>query len=322
MTTGSVPSLFGADPATYEPHMLHAGGRAHDEVNCFVDVVAEVLHARGDEPLAALGSTVRVDFEGDQWSFFKLNQADLERLFGVDLHEMQPYRPLPTQIAEQLELGRTMLVEVDGYYLPDTEATSYRREHVKTSIAPETIDVDRERLRYFHGTGLHELAGEDYRETFRIGRPFSPDVLPPYAEIIRFDAGPRLTGAALRTASLDLLREHLARRPATNPFERFGTRLALDLPALLEGDQDDYHAYAFATVRMAGSAFEVCAAHVTWLLGDDAAPVTAQLMRIVDGCKVLSFRLARRRPFDPAPVIGDLAAAWDEAMRLLDAAVR
>jgi hypothetical protein len=322
MTTGSVPSLFGADPATYEPHMLHAGGRAHDEVNCFVDVVAEVLHARGDEPLAALGSTVRVDFEGDQWSFFKLNQADLERLFGVDLHEMQPYRPLPVQIAEQLELGRTMLVEVDGYYLPDTEATSYRREHVKTSIAPEAIDVERERLRYFHGTGLHELAGEDYREIFRIGRPFSPDVLPPYAEIIRFDAGPRLTGSALRAAALELLREHLARRPATNPFERFGARLALDLPALLEGDQDDYHAYAFATVRMAGSAFEVCAAHVTWLLGDDAAPVTAQLTRIVDGCKVLSFRLARRRPFDPAPVIADLAAAWDEAMRLLDAAVR
>jgi hypothetical protein len=302
--------------------MLHAGGRAHDEVNCFVDVVAEVLHARGDEPLAALGSTVRVDFEGDQWSFFKLNQADLERLFGVDLHEMQPYRPLPVQIAEQLELGRTMLVEVDGYYLPDTEATSYRREHVKTSIAPEAIDVERERLRYFHGTGLHELAGEDYREIFRIGRPFSPDVLPPYAEIIRFDAGPRLTGSALRAAALELLREHLARRPATNPFERFGARLALDLPALLEGDQDDYHAYAFATVRMAGSAFEVCAAHVTWLLGDDAAPVTAQLTRIVDGCKVLSFRLARRRPFDQAPVIADLAAAWDEAMRLLDAAVR
>jgi hypothetical protein len=317
-----MPSLFGADPATYEPHMLHAGGRAHDEVNCFVDVIAEVLHARGDEPLAALGSTVRVDFEGDQWSFFKLNQADLETLFGVDLHEMQPYRALPVQISEQIALGRTMLVEVDGYYLPDTAATSYRREHVKTSIAPEAIDVDGEVLRYFHGIGLHELSGEDFREIFRLGRPFSPDVLPPYAELIRFDAGPRLTGDALRDAARGLLREHLARRPASNPFERFGKRLALDLPALLAGGQEDYHAYAFATVRMAGSAFEVCAAHVTWLLGEDGAPAAAQLMGIVDGCKVLSFRLARRRAFDPTPVITELADAWTEAMRLLDAAVR
>lgn len=318
----AAPALFGVDPATYRPHMLHAGGRAHDEVNCFVDVIAEVLHARGDEPLAALGSTVRVDFEGDQWSFFKLTQADLELLYGVDLHEMQPYRPLPEQIAEQLTLGRTLLVEVDGWYLPDTAATSYRREHVKTSIAPEAIDVAGERLRYFHGIGLHDLEGEDYRGIFRLGRAFSDDVLPPYAELIRFDSGPRLTGDELKAVARDLLRGHLARRPATNPFTRFGERLAIDLPDLLAGDLDDYHAYAFATVRMAGSAFEVCAAHVRWLLGDAGEPAAAALERIVDGCKVLSFRLARRRAFDPEPVITDLAGAWDEAMALLEDAVR
>ena len=42
-----------------------------------------------------------------------------------------------------------------------------------------------------------------------------------------------------------------------NPFERFATRLERDLPGLLEGDAARYHAYAFATVRMAGSAFEL-----------------------------------------------------------------
>ena len=60
-----------------------------------------------------LGPRVRMDFEGDQWTFFKPPPEDLELLFGVDIHEMQPYRPLPDQIAEQIAAGRTMIVELD-----------------------------------------------------------------------------------------------------------------------------------------------------------------------------------------------------------------
>ena len=44
-----------------------------------------------------MGTIVRLDFEGDQWTFFKPDPGDLERLFGIDIHEMQPYRPLPTR---------------------------------------------------------------------------------------------------------------------------------------------------------------------------------------------------------------------------------
>ncbi len=61
-----------------------------------------MLHARGDEPLAAVGCALRMDFEGDQWTFFKPFPEDLELLFGIDVHEMQPYRPLPEQAAEQI----------------------------------------------------------------------------------------------------------------------------------------------------------------------------------------------------------------------------
>ena len=81
------------------PHAVHAGGQTYHETNCYTDILIELLHARGDEPLAVLGSTVRLDFEGDQWTFFKPHPADLEGLFGIDIHEMQPYRPLPSQIA-------------------------------------------------------------------------------------------------------------------------------------------------------------------------------------------------------------------------------
>ena len=34
----------------------------------------------------------------------------------------------------------------------------------------------------------------------------------------------------------------------------------------------------------------------------------------MDGCKALSFRLARRRTFDAPPLIERLAAAWEDAI--------
>jgi Domain of unknown function (DUF1839) len=318
-TTGLV-SLFGLDPASYRPHALHSPERTYAETNCYTDILIELLHARGDEPLAAMGAAVRMDFEGDQWTFFKPPPEDLEELFGVDIHEMQPYRPLPDQAAEQIQRGRTLIVELDSWYLPDTAATSYRSEHVKSSVVIEAIDREGERLRYFHARSLHELSGENYRGVFRLGRHFSDDVLPPYTELVRLDAGPRLGSAELRDAALRRLRHHLLRRPATNPFVRFTAALERDLPRLLEGDSGDYHDYAFATVRMAGSAFEAAAAHIDWLL-EGAGGASEAFTRIVQGCKALSFRLARRRAFEPASALADLGRAWEEAMSRLDAAV-
>ena len=305
--------LTGRTPGGYVRHALHAPTRSYAESNCYADVIVELLHARGLEPLAMFGHLVRMDFEGDQWTFFKPPPEDLERLYAVDVHEMQPYRPLPSQIAEQVRRDRTIIVELDSWFLPDTAATSYRSEHVKSSVAAEAIDIDGELLRYFHGPGLWELSGEDYRGALRIGES-DPGVLPPYTELVRFDAGEPLTGEALRVAARDLLRAHLRRRPADNPFARFGERLSAELPELLAGDLEDFHAYAFATVRMAGSAFEICGDHVRWLFGEDASEVAAATDAIVDGCKTLSFRLARRRPFDPAERVTTLAQAWERAI--------
>ena len=315
-------ALLGADPASYVPHAVHAvGDRVYVETNCYSDVVVELLHARGDEPLGAIGSVARLDFEGDQWSFFKPDPMDLLLLYGVDVHEMQPYRALPDQIEEQLARGRSMTVELDAWWLPDTAATSYRSEHVKTTVIAEAIDQDAEVFRYFHNAGFYELSGEDYREIF------APGALPPYTELVRFDAGPRLEGAALVAGARERLAFHLARRPASNPFERFGAALERDLPSLLEGPPEQYHAYAFATVRMAGSGFELLASEAEWLFGADGASggpagdAVAAMREIVDGCKVLSLRLARRRAFDPAPRIAGLAHAWERAVGGLDAAL-
>jgi len=317
-TASGLVSLFGHDPATYRPHPVHSDARSYTDTNCYTDILIELLHARGDEPLAAMGFTVRMDFEGDQWTFFKPPPADLERLFGIDIHEMQPYRPLPVQIAEQISQGRTMIVELDAWHLPDTQSTTYRAEHVKTSVAVEAIDRVAETLRYFHNAGLYELDGEDYRRVFRLEGATSDDVLPPYTELVRFDAGPRLTGEELREAARELLGYHLARRPTVNPFERFGVHLAGELPELLRGDAAQYHAYAFATVRMVGSAFEIAASHVDWLLGPEGRPTVDALMQVVEGSKTLSFKLARRKEFDPGPAVRSLAEAWEQATAALE----
>jgi len=207
-TATGLVSLLGLDPASYRSHALHDSGRTYVETNCYTDILIELLHARGAEPLAAMGCTLRMDFEGDQWTFFKPFPEDLELLFGIDVHEMQPYRPLPAQAAQQIAQDRTLIVELDSWYLPDTKAMSYRCEHVKSSVVVEGIDPAGERLRYFHGTGLYELSGEDYRGVFRLEQTFSEDVLPPYTELVRFDAGPSLRGAELREALRAL------RRPA------------------------------------------------------------------------------------------------------------
>jgi hypothetical protein len=314
-------SLFGHDPATYRPHAIHTGERNYLETNCFTDIISELLHARGDEPVASFGSFVRMDFESDQWTFFKPRPEDLELLYGLDIHEIQPYRSIPHQVAEQLALGRTMTIELDGWYLPDTAATSYRTGHVKTGVIAEAIDLERERFRYYHNASLYELVDDDFRGAFRTDQGWSPDVLPPYTELIRFDAGPTIRDPELHEVADGLLRGHLDRVPPGNPFDRFAARLAADLPSLLDGDEARYHAFTFATFRMAGAGFELLASHAEWLLGERGAPATEAMARIVEGCKVLGFKLARRRPFDPTDAMAALSQAWTEALGALDEAV-
>lgn len=310
--------LLGLDPAAYAPSALHHPDRTFRETNCYVDLWIELLHAQGADPASAMSFTCTVDFEGDQWTFFKPPPDHLLSLYGIDVHEMQLYRPTVDHAIEQLERGRTLIIEVDSFYLPDTSSTAYQTAHVKSSIAIEAIDSAAERLRYFHGAGYYELGGSDYRGLFRSGRQFSEDVLPPYTELVRFDGGSRLEGEDLRRAAHQLLRQQLARRPVRNPWTEFGERLAMDLPALADGACDP-HAYDFATVRQCGAAFELAKSFVEWLAAGSHANRAAEAFgRMSAGAKALLFRLARRRMFDPAPAIRQLAADWDTAMGALD----
>ncbi len=317
----SSTSLLGLDPEGHRPHPLHAVGRTYLETNCYADVLIELVHARGLEPLAMLPFIVRTDWEGDQFTYFKPPAGDLDRLFGIDIHEMLPYRPVPEHIKRQLELGHTVLLEIDAWYLPDTAATSYRREHLKTTVAPETIDLEARRLRYFHNAGFFELEGEDYLGAFRMLPHFSDDVPEPFMEVVRFADRPPLSGERLREAARELLTGHYARRPERNPFAAWGEQLKEDLPRLLAGEAEDYHQYAFVTVRMVGSAFELLADHLDWVLDEEGGGASEAFRGIVEGSKTLSFRLARRRPFDPEPGVAALAQAWELGMEALGRAL-
>ena len=309
-------SLLGLDPATYRTHALHDGERTYQETNCFADAVIELVAAAGHEPEAMLAGCAAVDFEVDQWTFFKPAPEDLVALYGLDLHEMQPYRSIPEQTAARLATGQTTMPEVDSFWLPDVVATDYRTNHVKSSIVIEGIDLDAKVLRYFHNAGYFELSGEDYDGLF------GPQALPPYVELVRFGVGEPLSGDALRGAARDLLAAYLARRPEGNPFDRFLAALEADLPRLLEGDEADYHAYAFHNPRMAGASFELLASHVRWLLGEEGEKAAVALDDVVGGTKMLLFRLARRRAFDVAGVVGPMAEGWQTAMSELDARLR
>lgn len=306
-------ALLGLDPATYVPHAVHRPDFGYPETNCWTDVVIELLHSQGLEPLAALGCTLALDHEGDQFTFFKPRPEELEALYGVDVHELQPFRAIASHIQTQLERSRTLIVEVDGWWLPDTAGTSYRAQHVKTAIG--VASLTEERLVYFHNAGLFSLEGED------LERVLVPDVLPGYVEVVRFDAGERLEGPDLHGLSRELLRDHLLRRPAQSPFVGFGEQLDRELDDVVALEPADVHVFAFATTRMAGAAAALGAAHVRWLLGSSGEDAAQALDQVSQTTRTLTMRLMRRKPFDHTELVGALTTSWAEAHERLDALV-
>ena len=145
-----------------------------------------------------------------------------------------------------------------------------------------------------------------------------------YAELIRIDRIVRHLPSELATYSLQLLKRHLSRRPQTNPIQRFGERFLRDLPGLQAKGLPYYHAWAFASIRQAGAAFDLATAHLRWLSQFDHPEFLApaeHFASIAQGNKALILKGARavnsRRPFDAAPLFAEMAKSWDDGMGLL-----
>jgi hypothetical protein len=322
VTAARLRPAQGLAPETpYAPHLLHAADRNWPETNCYVDLWIELLHGRGLVPEAMLGFTLRQDFEGDQFTFFKPPAADLERLYGIEVLELAVYDTLEAQALIQVQQGRPVLVEVDAIHLPDTSGTTYGREHGKTTIGILALDPETRELDYLHNAGRFRLSGDNYHGIF------GPAVLPPYAEFVKAVAPPT-SPAELPVAALDLLRRHRDRAPGHNPILAFRDTLTRTAPALVQRPLGIFHAYAFNTTRQLGANFEMLASHLAWLEAAGAgrfAPASDAASRLAVEAKAFQFQLARafhRRGADGlAARLDRLAATYADVFAALDRAL-
>lgn len=316
------------DPNHYPRSSLHAEDRVWVEKNCYVDIWIEVIHALKLDPIAVMPFTLAVDFEGDQWTFFKPPHDELRELYGIDVQEMTVWRTLLEHAQEHVRAGKLVSSEADAWWLPDTSGTDYRTQHTKSTIVINEIDIERRRLGYFHNAGYFALEGEDFIKTFRLDVPHDPAFMPFFAELIRIDRVIHRSDADLAQCSWQLLRKHFARRPAANPVDKFKGRFAADLSALQERGLAHYHAWAFAATRQLGAAFEMAAANLRWLelhghAGLNSAAVAFD--EISNANKAFILKGARavnsKRPLDLDGIFDGMIAAWDQGMDALGTAL-
>lgn len=311
--------VFPLDPAGYQPHAIHAEERQWAETNCYVDVWVELLHAWGFDPVAALPFTLAIDFEGDQWTFFKFPHADLAELYGIEVQELMIWRPLLTHLEEQVRLGRPILVEMDSYFLPDTAGTAYQREHVKSTIAIIDLDVANQRMGYFHGQGYYHLSGADFANVLHLSGVPHPSVLPPYVEIAKRQTSAVLSREALTRKSMDRMAAELGRLPTINPFLKFKPRFASDLQWLAAEPIETFHQYSFATLRQFGACYELAATYLRWLHERSVPGLERnieQFAGLSTSAKSMQFQLARamarKRTLDLS-ILDEMAMTWQAA---------
>lgn len=312
------------DPRAHQPHTLHGDACSWVEKNCYIDIWIELTHALGLQPLAMMGVAATLDFLGDQWTFLKPSHDDLRTMYGIEVQELNIWRPLADHVREHLMAGRLVSVEADAWWLPDTAATDYRQRHTKTTILILRDEPAAERLTYLHNAGLYRLEGEDYRQTLANGGL----AMPLFGEWVDFRRGAMREEDALRRLALDRLKQHLAWRPQDNPVRRFEARFAQDL-TVLQGavDRDralaDYHGWAFATTRQFGASMELLAWHLRWLgLSDTAADAFAGCSQ---AAKALILKGARAvvagRALDAQALFATMADGWAQGMAELDRSV-
>ena len=306
------------DPSSYRRHAIHGEERIWTETNCYTDLIIELVHGLGHDPVAMLPFTLAIDFEGDQWTFFKPGHIDLLGLYGLDIQELAMWKTPLEHVEEQVGRGRPVLIELDSFWLPDTAGTAYRMAHQKTTVGVNEIDAERGYLAYFHNQGFYAVEGEDFQKLFELPG------LPPYVEFVKPLPGympPQ--GDDQVSLSLSMLKAHLGRVPRQNPFTRFKSRLIADLESLLAADIAHFHKYSFATLRQYGACYELAETYLGWLGAKGVAGLEVPrnaFATISQTAKAFQFQLARsmarKKALDVAP-LDAMAAQWDVGMALL-----
>ena len=312
--------IFELDASTYQQHTFHRCERDWLESNCYIDVYVELLSALGVDVNACLSFTLSSGFEGDQWTFFKPVIGDMKALYGIDINELTLWKPLVEHVVEQVGLGRIVVPEVDSFFLPDTAATDYKQNHVKTTVAIPRIDFDKKILGYFHNASYHELTGEDFDGVFRLGVDGPADYLPPYCEFIKVDHLVNRPRNELQAMALEMARDQMKYVPA-NPMKAYSERLDRDLEWLITQDQQRYHDYVFAGLRQCGANFEFASYFCDWLQQEtelDLATSVDSFKQVSATAKMLILKLARisrsKKIRDISPQVQEMGEAWQQAI--------
>ncbi|MFN8581526.1 MAG: DUF1839 family protein [Gemmatimonadaceae bacterium] len=176
-----------------------------------------------------LGTCAEVDFEGDNVTFYKPSHDDLREFYGLDVQELNVWRPLLEHVVEHLGAGKFVSTEADSYFLPDTDGTDYRRNHVKNIIIAD-VDPATQRLGYLQRELSHRRR---LRGLFRLHARLDDVALPSVR-----GADPRRSSGPARAAGLGgdrvapPCRARRRRCPRRNPIIAFQHRFERDLPDL------------------------------------------------------------------------------------------
>src|SRR5205823_11092904 len=93
------------------------------------------------------------------------------------------------------------------------------------------------------------------------------------------------------------------------------------LPSLTEKGLPFYHAWAFATARQLGAAFELAAGNLRWLDDEAMKPAAEAFEQLASGAKTFILKGARavnaRRALDATAMFDEMARAWQRGMDVL-----
>lgn len=297
----------------YVPHPIHGADRIWTETNCYVDLWVEVLHGLGHDPIPAAACAFSARFDGAQWTFLKFRPEDLLALYGIDVAEMNVWRRPIDHLEDNAAAGLLSTIEVDGFWLPDTDGTGYHADRSKTTIVPNMIDRDAQVLEYFHNSGYHRLSGDDFRGVFGLDDPVT--AWPPYVEQLR-------PGAAepCPDAFDAVLARHLRMRADANPVRALAARVLSDVELVRTGGLEVFHPWTFGVLRQCGATAELAAdvsVHMEAHGYSGAAGAAEDFRAVAEGAKSVQFRMARAargRAVDPSEQLDAMAEAWERAV--------
>ncbi|MFC7956488.1 DUF1839 family protein [Rhodococcoides kroppenstedtii] len=323
----TTPLLDGLDPGTYRPHAVHTTDRIWSETNCYVDLWIEVLHASGVDPVPAASFVLGAGFDGRQWDFVKYQPEDLRRLHGIEVNEMNVWKPFAEHLIENIEDGVASTVEVDAFHLPDTAGVSYGLQHTKTTVVPTRIDRAAREMDYFHNAGLFRLSGDDFDRVLGLEVPDGAVALPPYLERIALEGGVLRVDPTEDDRDLDVARTHLRRAGTDNPVAGLAQRVVDDVEWIRESGPDAFHLWSFGTLRQCGATAELAADVAAYLEGrgvQGAGAAAEPFREVATGAKSVQFRMARAargRAVDPREPLDAMAVKWQQAVDVLRAAL-